>query len=85
MLLGFTNDSFLRMQALSHWSHHTSDGKLLLCDLQGGRRDGHYILTDPVICSEDQKFGATDLGPKGIENFFAHHVCNKFCVLFAPC
>lgn len=26
------------IQALSHWSYHTSNGNLLLCDLQGGKK-----------------------------------------------
>ena len=36
-------------------------------------------LTDPVILSTTQSYGPTDLGQKGISNFFAHHVCGRFC------
>ena len=40
------------MPALSHFSYDFTEGKYLLCDLQGERRaDGTYILTDPVIMS----------------------------------
>jgi len=82
---GWTNSSsnewFLVMQALSHYSYHVSSGQFLLCDLQGGiYRDG-VILTDPVIQSRRQTFGPTDLGPEGISTFFSRHRCNKFCTL----
>lgn len=71
------------MQALSHYSYHISKQTLLLCDLQGGSyRDG-FVLTDPVIMSNDdaskQQYGPTDLGPRGISTFFAYHQCNRYC------
>lgn len=67
------------MQALSHYTYHISSGMYLLCDLQGGLyRDG-AILTDPVIHSRRQEYGATDLGPEGISTFFHHHRCNQYC------
>lgn len=69
------------MQALSHYSYHMTNGKYVLCDLQGGHYEDMYILTDPVIMSLDntKQYGSGDLGAEGIENFFAHHVCGKFC------
>mmetsp|Transcript_15818 Transcript_15818/g.34901 ORF Transcript_15818/g.34901 Transcript_15818/m.34901 type:complete len:310 (+) Transcript_15818:47-976(+) len=67
------------MQALSHFTYHQSKGQYLLCDLQGGRYDGFYVLTDPVIHSKNKEFGGTDLGADGIENFMAHHRCGRFC------
>eukprot|EP00930_Biecheleria_cincta_P076771 TRINITY_DN63991_c0_g1_i1.p1 TRINITY_DN63991_c0_g1~~TRINITY_DN63991_c0_g1_i1.p1 ORF type:complete len:319 (-),score=40.68 TRINITY_DN63991_c0_g1_i1:101-1018(-) len=67
------------MQALSHFSYHHSNGKYLVCDLQGGRYTGYYILTDPVIHSRSKEFGGTDLGQEGIDNFMAHHKCGRFC------
>lgn len=76
---GYEDDDWKRMQALSHFSFEWSNGKMLLCDLQGVQRDGIYILTDPAICSIEQSFGPTDLGLKGIQNFFAYHKCNKYC------
>jgi Alpha-kinase family len=54
-------------------------GQFVLCDLQGGfYRDG-IVLTDPVVMSRNQRYGATDLGPDGLTAFFNHHQCNKFC------
>jgi len=69
------------MQALSHFSYHTTGGRYVLCDLQGGVMDGgkSVILTDPVILSRDREFGVTDLGSEGISTFFARHNCTKFC------
>eukprot|EP00933_Yihiella_yeosuensis_P072221 TRINITY_DN80563_c0_g1_i1.p1 TRINITY_DN80563_c0_g1~~TRINITY_DN80563_c0_g1_i1.p1 ORF type:complete len:268 (-),score=29.02 TRINITY_DN80563_c0_g1_i1:252-1055(-) len=76
---GYADDGYVTMQALSHFSYHYTNGKQLLCDLQGGKQDGCYVLTDPVICSEDEQFGVTDLGRAGIQNFFFYHRCNKLC------
>jgi len=69
------------MQALSHYSYYITNGKFLLCDLQGGHYSDCYILTDPVIMSADnsKEYGSGDLGKEGIDNFFAHHCCNRFC------
>ena len=67
------------MGALSHFSYHHSQGQELLCDLQGGKYSKCYVLTDPVIMSLDRKYGPTDLGERGISNFFAHHRCSELC------
>ena len=67
------------MQALSHFSYHTSVGLDMVCDLQGGRYGDCYVLTDPVILSVTGSYGPTDLGSNGISNFFHHHKCSKFC------
>jgi Alpha-kinase family len=67
------------MQALSHFTYHTSDGNKLLCDLQGGVYKDGIVLTDPVVMSRTREFGPTDLGANGISSFFAHHKCNEFC------
>ena len=66
-------------QALSHYSYHASDGRELLCDLQGGRIDSSYVLSDVVIMSMSKKYGKTDLGPTGIENWLHAHRCNQLC------
>lgn len=67
------------LQALSHFSYHRSAGQFLLCDLQGGiYRDG-VVLTDPVIMSNNGRFGPTDLGRKGMEQFFYYHDCTQYC------
>jgi len=77
---GYTNGAE-NMQALSHFSSHYSSGQYLLCDLQGGHYFDCYILTDPVVMSANnsKQFGSGDLGKEGIDNFFAHHRCNRFC------
>ena len=70
------------MQALSHFSYHTTAGRYVLCDLQGGILKGGssgVVLTDPVILSRDRSYGMTDLGSDGISTFFARHQCNEYC------
>lgn len=74
------------MEAFSHFSYHASGGRLIVCDIQGRYRRNSYSkaksrfeLTDPAICSRSRSFGPTDLGEKGIDSFFANHVCNEFC------
>jgi hypothetical protein len=67
------------MQALSHFSFHSSGGQFVLCDLQGGVYSNGVVLTDPVILSRDKSYGVTDLGPRGISSFFSNHKCNQYC------
>ncbi|KAF3901735.1 hypothetical protein AA313_de0201197 [Arthrobotrys entomopaga] len=67
------------MQSLSHFSYHNSAGQFLLCDLQGGRYNDGYVLSDPVIMSRAQNCGPADLGMDGIMPFFQRHKCGAFC------
>lgn len=67
------------MQALSHFSYHSTGGAFVLCDIQGGVYSDGVVLTDPVVLSRDLVYGPTDLGPAGISTFFSRHVCNQFC------
>ena len=80
-------------QALSHYSYHTSNRAVLLCDVQGGAtvvspdkndnmalHSNGLFLTDSAINSQRPgQYGATDLGPSGIASFFHTHQCNQFC------
>mmetsp|Transcript_29081 Transcript_29081/g.56195 ORF Transcript_29081/g.56195 Transcript_29081/m.56195 type:complete len:569 (-) Transcript_29081:168-1874(-) len=76
---GFQASGYDLMAALSHFSYHFTRGSALLCDLQGGCYHDCYVLTDPVIMSPSQKYGATDLGQDGIDNFFFYHQCSSYC------
>lgn len=67
------------LQALSHFTFHSSNGEFLLCDIQGGIESKGVVLTDPAIASRKKEFGVTDTGHKGISTFFSMHRCNKFC------
>jgi len=74
------------MEAFSHFTYHRSGGSLLICDLQGrykkakfANQKSRFELTDLACCSRKRSFGPTDLAEKGIESFFANHVCNTFC------
>ena len=68
----------MNLQTLSHYSYHSTNRKLLFCDLQGGIYKNGFIITDPVIMSTTEDYGPTDLA-EGISTFFARHKCNKFC------
>ena len=69
-------------QCFSHFSWSVTDGKKLVCDLQGvwNATDG-YTLTDPVVHYHRgrHKHGGTDKGQEGIKRFFETHVCSELC------
>jgi len=67
------------MQAFSHWTYHETDGKQLVCDLQGLRLCDRYVLSDPVVLTSDGSGGIADVGQDGMHAFFCFHTCNKFC------
>jgi len=66
-------------QTFTHWSYEHSlqrtGSALMVCDIQGVG----YQYTDVTLCSEDRRFGSTDLGEKGFEAFFGTHKCNELC------
>jgi hypothetical protein len=73
-------------QAFSHFSYVYSGRRLLICDLQGvyNRASRVLELTDPVIHHHDEtcnKYGRTDRGARGIQDFLHTHVCNGLCEL----
>jgi hypothetical protein len=73
-------------QAFSHFTHCYTRRDELVCDLQGELTMFHgnlaFLLTDPCIhrCGR-RKYGRTDMGRKGVGDFFATHQCNPVCKL----
>ncbi|OEU13122.1 kinase-like protein [Fragilariopsis cylindrus CCMP1102] len=69
------------MQALSHYSFQFAVENNLCVIYRVVHYKEDYVLTDPVVMSHDnsKKYGSGDLGAEGIDNFFAHHRCGKFC------
>jgi hypothetical protein len=70
-------------QCFSHYTFHATEGRKLVCDIQGvwNPTDG-FTLTDPVIHSvQNGKHanGATDKGALGIIKFFESHQCGVLC------
>ena len=79
-------------QCFSHFSYEVTDGKKLVCDLQGVWNDNDgFVFTDPVIHSgagrsrsrgragRRTRNGKTDKGLVGIDDFFKTHSCNSLC------
>eukprot|EP00966_Prymnesium_polylepis_P177151 4103151-Prymnesium_polylepis.1 len=69
-------------QSFSHFTYEASQGKQLVCDIQGvwNSEDG-YVLTDPVVHSmnDGKRRGATDSGLSGMQKFFHTHRCGALC------
>ena len=74
-------------QAFTHWTHHASGGRRMVCDLQGVFTGEVYQLVDPVIHSVGDgghrtgKFSRTDRGSHGVVDFFRSHTCGPLCAL----
>ncbi|CAF1080685.1 unnamed protein product [Adineta ricciae] len=70
------------LQAFSHWTYHVTSGRLMVVDLQGVKVDRAYLLTDPALhCDDLLRFRETrtNLGKKGMHQFFHTHVCSDIC------
>lgn len=77
---GYIGTGSSSLPAFMHWSWWYTDGEEMVADLQGVQRGDAYLLTDPVIMSLSQTYGATDTGVEGMAMFFLHHTtCNSFC------
>lgn len=82
-----TNIQFI--DSFSHFSYVHSAGQMLCCDLQGVlQQEGptqNFMLTDAAIHHSDtnqaHQYGRTNLGMKGIHEFFKRHKCNEVCQL----
>ena len=67
-------------QAFSHYTWVKSEGRLLVCDMQGVQQGSTLLLSDLAIHDKNVLlYGATNLGVKGIRRFFEKHQCNKIC------
>ena len=67
------------MNAFSHYTWCCTQGECVVTGMKGVKEFENYFLTTPVIHSREGKYGRTDLGQMGIDNFFANHQCNNFC------
>ena len=51
----------------------------MVVDLQGVERSNEFGLTDPCINCKEPRFGNTNMGDVGIDEFFRTHKCNRIC------
>ncbi|KAJ3082476.1 Transient receptor putative cation channel sub M member 7, partial [Rhizoclosmatium hyalinum] len=70
------------MDCFSHYSWVVSEGKLLICDLQGNIES--KLLTDPQIHTSNEPeikemYSCGDLSDEGIQIFFNQHKCSIYC------
>ena len=62
--------------AFSHFTHHASDGQLLICDIQGVGTQ----YTDPqIISTRECDDYVIELGKSAIRNWFSSHRCRGLC------
>lgn len=76
------NEYSTTLQAFSHWTHDITSGRIMVVDLQGVKVDRVYLLTDPALhCDDLLRFRETrtNLGVKGMRQFFQTHVCSDVC------
>merc|ERR1711879_331209 len=67
-------------QAFSHFSYQASSKRIMVTDIQGTKlEDNSFLFTDPAIHSNKRAFGDSDIGVKGMKNFFTAHSCNHIC------
>jgi hypothetical protein len=73
-------------QAFTHYSrcHKLGNQELMICDLQGwfSTTRKTFVFIDPVIhsiSSKKGKYGRTDRGQNGVEDFLRTHKCSNVC------
>lgn len=69
---------FRAAQAFSHFTFERSQGRFMVCDLQGVR----HVLTDSSVHTRDpNRFACigTNLHTEGFKFFFSTHECNDIC------
>jgi PBP1b-binding outer membrane lipoprotein LpoB len=69
------------LEAFPHWTYQATKGYLMVTDIQGiPTHTGDFILTDPAIhCVAEERFGSTNIGQTGMNNFFVDHKCTPIC------
>lgn len=68
------------IQAFSHFTHHHSNGSMLVVDCKGAYDAAKktFTLTTPVVIRDGIYDGGTH-GRWGIDKFFKAHICNDIC------
>ena len=67
------------LDAFTHWTYATTKGNLMVVDLQGVEQEKEYTLTDPSIHCKKPKYGSTNCGEVGMQQFLQTHKCDNVC------
>jgi hypothetical protein len=67
------------VNAFEHFVYQESGGKRMICDIQGGAKDGKYVVTDPTLSSLIDNGVHLNHGKAAIEKVWRRHKCNIFC------
>jgi hypothetical protein len=71
---------FQAIECFTHYTFEKTNRNLIVLDLRTLHFKNEYLITEPVIFSIiSNRFGSSDLGKKGIENFISKHNCNIYC------
>jgi len=74
--------SRLVIEAFMHFTYEYSRKSLIVFDLRtiGLPQENSYLLTEPIVFSTDQsRYGSSNLGESGINQFMGKHKCNEYC------
>ena len=69
-------------QALTHFFYESTDGKLILADIQGQppTHEKPAFLSDVMIHSVDHRMPSVgNFGSEGVNKWTEFHICNKVC------
>ena len=69
------------MECFTHFTYEKTNRALLVIDLRTLQLSkNEFLITEPVVFSSiPERFGSSDLGASGIENFKSQHKCNSYC------
>lgn len=67
-------------EAFSHWTHHVSNGFLLIDCFEVAKTNHGFYVTDVSVHSKDLlRFSTFNMGTPGMDQFFMWHECNDHC------
>lgn len=68
-----------QLEAFVHYTFHQSEGRMVVCDLEGVETDRGFELKTPTVHSVGEEFGFSDKGQGGVTGVMRNHTCNALC------